>query len=82
VSADGRLHELSYHYGETTVKHGDLTSCGGSLGDAPPATGRPAYFATPLSQPGAAGSSQHLAYRGTDAHIYDRAWGPGLSVAS
>jgi hypothetical protein len=63
-SADGRLHELWHVLGETAVHHEDLTAAYG----APAAADRPVYYAT------AGLPNQHVAYRGTDGHIYELLW--------
>lgn len=63
-SSDGRLHELWHFLGEAAVHHEDLTAAYG----APAATGSPVYYSTPWSP------NQHVAYRGTDGHIYDVLW--------
>jgi hypothetical protein len=63
-SADGRLHELWHLLGEAAVHHEDLTAAYG----APPAADRPVYYAT------ARVPNQHVAYRGTNAHIYELLW--------
>jgi hypothetical protein len=63
-SADGRLHELWHFLGETEVHHVDLTAAYG----APAAADRPVYYATPRAP------NQHVAYRGTDGHIYELLW--------
>jgi len=63
-SADGRLHEIWWALGGGTPAHVDLTAFAG----APPAAGRPAAFTVERSK------SQHVAYRGTDNHIYEVVW--------
>ena len=59
-SADGRLHELWHFLGEAAVHHTDLTAAYG----APSAADRPVYYATGRAP------NQHVAYRGTNGHIY------------
>lgn len=63
-SGDGRLHELWHLLGETAVHHEDLTAAYG----APTAADRPVYYATPRAP------NQHVAYRGTNGHIYELLW--------
>jgi hypothetical protein len=63
-SGDGRLHELWYFLGETVVHHVDLTAAYA----APPAADRPVYYAS------ARVPNQHVAYRGTNGHIYELLW--------
>jgi hypothetical protein len=63
-SGDGRLHELWYFLGETAVHHVDLTAAYA----APSAADRPIYYATPWVP------NQHVAYRGTNGHIYELLW--------
>lgn len=63
-SADGRLHEIWWVPGGGTPAHVDLTAFAG----APPAADRPAAFT--VEGP----NSQHVAYRGTDNHIYEVRW--------
>lgn len=63
-SADRRLHELWHRPGEATVQHQDLTAAYG----CPPAADRPVYYTT------ATAPHQHVAYRGTDGHIYEVLW--------
>ena len=63
-SSDGRLHELWHVLGETAVHHTDLTAAYA----APPAIDRPVYYAT------ARAPHQHVAYRGTNGHIYELLW--------
>jgi len=65
-SADGRLHDLSWTHGSTVVRHGDLTSYAGGPG----AADSPAAFAVDGSK------TQHVAFRGTDDHIYEILWEP------
>ena len=63
-SADGRLHELWHFLGEAAVHHIDLTAAY----SAPPAADRPVYYSTPHAP------NQHVAYRGTNGHIYELLW--------
>jgi hypothetical protein len=63
-SADGRLHEIWWVPGGGTPAHVELTAAYG----APPAADRPAAFT--VEGP----NSQHVAYRGTDNHIYEVLW--------
>ena len=63
-SGDGRPHELWHFVGETAVHHGDLTAAYA----APAAADRPMYYATPSAP------NQHVAYRGTNGHIYELIW--------
>ena len=63
-SADGRLHEIWWVPGDWTPGHVDLTASFG----APPAADRPAAFT--VEGP----NTQHVAYRGTDNHIYEVRW--------
>jgi hypothetical protein len=64
-SADGKLHELWYISGESTVQYADLTSAYA----APPAVDTPAYWATPTFP------THHVAYRGRENdHIYELSW--------
>ena len=60
-SADGRLHEIRWVPGGGTPAHVDLLT---AFAGAPPAADRPAAFT--VEGP----NSQHVAYRGTDNHIY------------
>ena len=64
-SADGGLHELWHFTGEAGVHWSDLTAAYG----APPAADRPMYYSTAPRTP-----HQHVAYRGTDAHIHELLW--------
>ncbi|MEJ7739507.1 MAG: hypothetical protein WKF97_18950 [Chitinophagaceae bacterium] len=63
-SANGRMHELWHFLGETAVHHVDLTAAYGG----PPAVDRPVYYAS-MRAP-----NQHVAYRGTNGHIYELLW--------
>lgn len=63
-SGDGRLHELWHFLGEADVHHVDLTAAY----SAPPAADRPVYYASPRAP------HQHVAYRGTNGHIYELLW--------
>ena len=63
-SGDDDVHELWYFLGETVVHHGNLTATFG----APPAADRPVYYAS------ARAPNQHVAYRGSDGHIYELLW--------
>lgn len=63
-SGDGRLHELWHFLGETAVHHVDLTAAYG----APSAADRPVYYSSPRAP------NQHVAYRGTNGHIYELLW--------
>jgi hypothetical protein len=63
-SADGRLHELWHFVGEAAVHHTDLTAAYG----APSAADRPVYYATGRAP------NQHVAYRGSNGHIYELLW--------
>jgi hypothetical protein len=63
-SGDNKLHELWYYPGDATVHHEDLTAAYG----APPAADRPFYYASHGAP------NQHVAYRGTDGHIYELLW--------
>jgi catechol 2,3-dioxygenase-like lactoylglutathione lyase family enzyme len=63
-SGDGRLHELWHFLGETSVHHEDLTAAYG----APAAADRPFYYSSTRAP------NQHVAYRGTDGHIYELLW--------
>lgn len=63
-SGDGRLHELWYFLGQTAVHHVDLTAAYA----APPAADRPVYYSSSRAP------NQHVAYRGTDGHIYELLW--------
>ncbi|HEU0301219.1 MAG TPA: hypothetical protein VFR37_17275, partial [Longimicrobium sp.] len=63
-SADRRLHEIWWVPGGGTPAHVDLTAFAGG----PPAADRPAAFT--VEGP----NSQHVAYRGTDNHIYEVRW--------
>jgi len=63
-SADGRLHELWWVPGGGTPAHVDLTTRYG----LPLAADRPAAFT--VEGP----NTQHVAYRGTDNHIYEVVW--------
>ena len=63
-SSDGRLHDIRWVPGGGTPAHVDLTAVAG----APPAADHPAAFTVE------APSSQHVAYRGTDNHIYEVRW--------
>ena len=63
-SGDGRLHELWHPLGDPAVHHVDLAAAYG----APTATERPIYYATPRAP------HQHVAYRGTNGHIYELLW--------
>ena len=63
-SSDGRLHELWHVLGETAVHHTVLTAAYA----APSAIDRPVYYAT------ARAPHQHVAYRGTNGHIYELLW--------
>ncbi len=65
-SADGRLHDLSWVFGSTTPRHADLTAYAGG----PAAMDGPAAFAVDGSK------TQHVAFRGTDDHIYEILWEP------
>jgi hypothetical protein len=60
----GTLHELWHFLGEAAVHHEDLTAAYA----APPAADRPVYYAS------ARAPHQHVAYRGTDGHIYELLW--------
>jgi len=55
---------LWHFLGETAVHHENLTAAYG----APPAADRPVYYAS------ARAPNQHVAYRGTDGHIYELLW--------
>jgi hypothetical protein len=63
-SGDGKLHELWHFLGETDVHHADLTIAYG----APSAADRPFYYSSPWAP------NQHVAYRGTNGHIYELLW--------
>ena len=63
-SADGRLHEIWWTPGGGTPAHVDLTQAYG----APPGADRPAAFT--VEGP----NTQHVAYRGTNNHIYEVLW--------
>ncbi len=63
-SNDGRLHELWFIVGETGVHHIDLTAAYA----APFAVDRPVYYATQRAP------NQHVAYRGTNGHVYELLW--------
>jgi hypothetical protein len=63
-SSNNRLHEIWWTPGGGTPVHVDITSFYG----APPAADRPAAFA--VEGP----SMQHVAYRGTNQHIYEVVW--------
>ena len=63
-SSGGRLHELWHFLGENASHHVDLTAAYA----APPAADRPVYYAS------ARAPHQHVAYRGTDGHIYELLW--------
>lgn len=63
-SGDGRLHELWHFLGETAVHHVDLTAAYA----APSAADRPVYYSSPRAP------NQHVAYRGTNGHIYELLW--------
>ncbi len=63
-SSNNRLHDISWTPGGGTPAHVDLTAFYG----VPPAADRPAAF--PVEGP----STQHVAYRGTDQHIYEVVW--------
>ena len=63
-SANGRLHEIWWTSGGGTPAHVDLTA----FAEAPSAADRPAAFT--VEGP----NSQHVAFRGTDNHIYEVRW--------
>jgi hypothetical protein len=63
-SSGGRLHELWNFLGEDAAHHVDLTAAYA----APAAADRPVYYAS------ARAPHQHVAYRGTDGHIYELLW--------
>ncbi len=63
-SGDGKLHELWHFLGEAAVHHQDLTAAY----SAPPAADRPVYYSSPRAP------NQHVAYRGTNGHIYELLW--------
>jgi len=63
-SGDGRLHELWHFLGETAVHHVDLSAAY----SAPSAADRPVYYSSPRAH------NQHVAYRGTNGHIYELHW--------
>jgi hypothetical protein len=63
-SADGGLHELWWVPGGGTPAHVDLTAAYA----APPAADRPVAFTVEGLL------TQHVAYRGTDRHIYEVRW--------
>ena len=63
-AGDGTLHELWYFVGSDAVGHSALTAAYGG----PPAADRPIYFASQRAP------NQHVAYRGTDAHIHELLW--------
>jgi uncharacterized repeat protein (TIGR03803 family) len=63
-SADKQLHEIWWVPGGGTPAHVNLTERFG----APPAADRPAAFTVEGPK------SQHVAYRGTDNHIYEVIW--------
>jgi hypothetical protein len=63
-SGNGRLHELWHFLGDTAAHHVDLTAAYG----APSAADRPIYYAS------ARAPNQHVAYRGTNGHIYELLW--------
>ena len=58
------VHELWHFLGEAAVHHVDLTAAYG----APSAADRPIYYATRRAP------NQHVAYRGTNGHIYELLW--------
>ena len=60
----GALHELWHFLGEAAVHHENLTAAYA----APPAADRPVYYAS------ARAPHQHVAYRGTNGHIYELLW--------
>lgn len=63
-SGNGRLHELWHFLGEAAVHHVDLTAAYA----APSAADRPVYYVSPRAP------NQHVAYRGTNGHIYELLW--------
>jgi hypothetical protein len=63
-SANGRLHEIWWVPGGGTPAHEDLTAFAG----APPVADGPTAFT--VEGP----NTQHVAYRGTDNHIYEVLW--------
>jgi hypothetical protein len=63
-SSDGKLHELWYFLGDAAVHHEDLTAAYA----APRAADRPFYYSSSRAP------NQHVAYRGTDRHIYELLW--------
>jgi catechol 2,3-dioxygenase-like lactoylglutathione lyase family enzyme len=63
-SGNGGLHELWHFLGEAAVHHENLSAAYG----APAAADRPVYYATPRAP------NQHVAYRGTNGHIYELLW--------
>ena len=63
-SSDGRVHEIWWVPGGGIPNHVDITAAYGN----PSAADRPAAFV--IESP----NSQHVAYRGTDNHIYEVIW--------
>lgn len=60
----GSLHEIWWVPGGGLPSHEDLTAAYG----APPAADKPFGFSVPWD------STQHVAYRGTDGHVYELIW--------
>ena len=63
-SADGRLHELFWRIGESSVAYADLNAAY----RGPLAADRPTFFV------GLSGPAQHVAYRAVNGHIIELLW--------